>query len=484
MNGKIPYTPLSTRLSGSARETEIRLKHIFSGPKKRPPALFLALVFSACVLCGNLVSCQEAEPESPPPAEAWVDYWIIPLNVDWEESAELEPPEYPGVTFRWTSGSVSAVKDGETAELFRGMPIWNVFLCDLNGDGLRELCATVSYGSGLVDSHVVVYDYAAGTAYTLWDRGIEDYALSLEEGRLQVTRAKYHGPAVSTGGLALTEDGALVMTDEVLFPDGVSLYHPYDPYGSAADNPGSENRVLLSLEAPLADGRTLTLDAVGKDLNEYNCSVREVLVYDGDTLLQTVSVREVTEEVWAEEFYGYTECWSPEAVMETLDLNFDGNTDFGLFGWIANNTIPYYYWQWNGEQYQYSCTLQGAEVHPETGEVSSEYKWGWGGAVYQRDYYRPDGDGYLYLVRQERERIDFPNWDGDRGSAIETWVPREGAVIRPGGAEQNEEDFVLIRREIPVYEINSDNTVSCFTEIWELKDGQMQMTSRDKYIER
>ena len=64
MNNKFPRTPFSTPLSGSARETEIRLKNIFSGPKKRPPALFLVLVFSACLLCGNLVSCQVAEPDS------------------------------------------------------------------------------------------------------------------------------------------------------------------------------------------------------------------------------------------------------------------------------------------------------------------------------------------------------------------------------------------------------------------------------------
>ena len=63
MKRKIPYTPLATHLSSSARETELRLRNIFSGPKKRPPALFLALVFSVCVLCGNLVSCQEAEAE-------------------------------------------------------------------------------------------------------------------------------------------------------------------------------------------------------------------------------------------------------------------------------------------------------------------------------------------------------------------------------------------------------------------------------------
>ena len=63
MKRKIPYTPLSTRLSGSAREMELRLKNIFSGPKTRPPALFLVLMFSACIFCGNLVSCRIAEAE-------------------------------------------------------------------------------------------------------------------------------------------------------------------------------------------------------------------------------------------------------------------------------------------------------------------------------------------------------------------------------------------------------------------------------------
>ena len=76
MRRKIPYTPLATRLSSSARETELRLRNIFSGPKKRPPALFLALVFSACVLCGNLVSFRSAEAASPDEgihAELWAD---------------------------------------------------------------------------------------------------------------------------------------------------------------------------------------------------------------------------------------------------------------------------------------------------------------------------------------------------------------------------------------------------------------------------
>lgn len=251
----------------------------------------------------------------------------------------------------------------------------------------------------------------------------------------------------------------------------------------------AEDHVLLTLEAPLAGGQTLTLEAVGRVLDEYSCGVREVRVYDSDALLQTVSVREVIEEVWsfgdgvlAEDFYDYTECWTVEKTMEALDLNFDGNTDFGLFGWPANNTIPYYYWTWDAdaEQYRYAFTLQGVEVRPESQEISSEYKDGVDGIYYRRDYYRPDETGALCLVRQEREVTGIPNLDYDRGCALETWVPREGALIRP--EEQDEADLVLIRREIPVYEGHDDNTASRFTEIWELTDGELQMTSREEFF--
>ena len=56
MNEKMPRTPLSTHLSRSARETEIRLRNIFSGPKKRPPVLLMILIALLILLCGNLVA--------------------------------------------------------------------------------------------------------------------------------------------------------------------------------------------------------------------------------------------------------------------------------------------------------------------------------------------------------------------------------------------------------------------------------------------
>lgn len=65
MNDKMPHTPFSTGLSRSAKETKIRLQNIFSGPKKRPPVLFLALMCLIALSCGDLVSCQVKEAEAP-----------------------------------------------------------------------------------------------------------------------------------------------------------------------------------------------------------------------------------------------------------------------------------------------------------------------------------------------------------------------------------------------------------------------------------
>lgn len=86
-----PRTPFSTTLSRSARETELRIRSILSGPKKRPPLPFLALVFAACLMCGNLVSCQVAQaeapdspdpsassvPPAPPPEEVWLSGTLL-----------------------------------------------------------------------------------------------------------------------------------------------------------------------------------------------------------------------------------------------------------------------------------------------------------------------------------------------------------------------------------------------------------------------
>ena len=108
-------------------------------------------------------------------------------SLDITTKLETELPEFPGVLFRYSAYELTALEDGETATLYQGMPIWNVYLADLNGDGKRELCSSAAFGSGLIDNRIKVYDYANGASYELSARGETDYGLVLENGVLCAT---------------------------------------------------------------------------------------------------------------------------------------------------------------------------------------------------------------------------------------------------------------------------------------------------------
>lgn len=59
MRHSIPHSPFATHLSGSARETELRLRSIFQWKKKRPPVVVVLLTAVMIQSCFGLVSCQK-----------------------------------------------------------------------------------------------------------------------------------------------------------------------------------------------------------------------------------------------------------------------------------------------------------------------------------------------------------------------------------------------------------------------------------------
>lgn len=61
----IPKTPFATQLSGSAKETQLRLRSIFQWKKHRPPVWLFALTAIVLIGCFGLVSCR---PEPDPNA--------------------------------------------------------------------------------------------------------------------------------------------------------------------------------------------------------------------------------------------------------------------------------------------------------------------------------------------------------------------------------------------------------------------------------
>ena len=197
-----------------------RVKSVMNYKK---PAFWIVL--ASVVVCAVAAVCFLTDPKTersspsvgdnvsglgPAQTEKWFDYLEKPEEMNWDGRLEIALPEYPGVTFRWYPEKMEAVTENEITPLYTGMPIWNTYFCDLTGDGLPELCSTITFGSGIIDSRVIVYDYANGASYTLEDRGKYDYSLRLDEsdGSLCVVqRAHDSGDIAAVGELFFSDSG-------------------------------------------------------------------------------------------------------------------------------------------------------------------------------------------------------------------------------------------------------------------------------------
>ena len=151
----------------------------------------------------------------------WFDYTENPSAMDDESTINL--PIYPDVTFSYNQAQIIASKNFDTSELtdhtilITGMPIWNAYFADLTGDDYPEICATYTFGSGIIDSRIIIYDYAKGSSYELSDRGYFDFTLRLNEadGYLYVDKTKYNTDE-------LVETGRLVFKNNCIQIEGFS----------------------------------------------------------------------------------------------------------------------------------------------------------------------------------------------------------------------------------------------------------------------
>ena len=145
----------------------------------------------------------------------WQDYCADGAATFGEDfELQLELADFPDTVFIWRNTAIYTCADSVLSEhLVYGMPIWNAFFADLNDDGFPELCTTVSFGSGIIDEHIVVYDYHNQKEYVLTDRMAYDYYLYAEDDVLYVRKLPYlrgEETEAETGILAL-ENEELVM---------------------------------------------------------------------------------------------------------------------------------------------------------------------------------------------------------------------------------------------------------------------------------
>ena len=221
----------------------------------------------------------------------WFDYLETPDEMVWDGRLEINLPEFPGVTFRWYPEKMEAVTEEGIVPLFHGMPIWNTYFCDLTGDRIPDLCSTYTFGSGIIDSRIIIYDYAKGSSYELSDRGYFDFTLRFNEadGYLYVDKTKYNtDELVETGRLVFknnsiqiegfSNEAHQVFRAEILeIHDGHYLVKPVE--GSWELNSADRIVVPISNAHPSPEpeiGNVIEIEYSGEILESYPAQIADV----------------------------------------------------------------------------------------------------------------------------------------------------------------------------------------------------------------
>lgn len=237
----LPRSPFSTPLSGSARETEDRIRNIFQYKKKRPPILLFVLACALALTCGGLVSCQARETAETPGPSPLPSVWTEPelgttslgtvLGYPMTVTHTVEDVNqwYDYQPVHWYDYQVQ-LPDGTWFHLTGGNA--PSFPLDLDGDGQEELITNDPVNGGYLFAY---RRYPDGSVRAL---DLRDAAMDR---------------------LGLTGEGYLVLNLEVRPEDKTAAVR-------SADDPTQELAVL-SLSQLLAETRSgdILLSAPGED---------------------------------------------------------------------------------------------------------------------------------------------------------------------------------------------------------------------------
>ena len=210
---------------------------------------------------------------------------------------------------------VEAVYNGETKRLFDGLPVDNIYLYDLNWDGDREICATVSIGSGIIDQRVMVCEcsgYPNYTVYELSDRGNYDFVLKQQDDILMVSKFKYN------------DYGASEISSEPLTLGMMKRLS--DSTSTGEQTAVSESTTVAETEAPASDTQIISFD---KDMGNYHiCADIEAVkcrhgrnCYDLTQSNNNICIKDANGNIVASKPFPWEMNVIPEA--DSTDLTFD-----------------------------------------------------------------------------------------------------------------------------------------------------------------
>ena len=419
MNQKMPRTPFSTPLSGSARETEIRIRNIISGPKKRPPLPFLILMFSICIFCGNIVSCQMAEPDTPALPDISASLPEIP-----DISLPDPPKQKPDREVQESSQTLEHIDlDGDGLE----DTVTAVARFDPQGESKSEITLTAALGRGETleyqwteeENYMYIETFSAGhltspdrdaLVLELWIFGsnygaAETLVLELIDGKLtecyRTDDESTVAGAYSTGreGSPLCDLRIPVLVDKWHAPEYYTLSWNGTGWDETPDGYFTDAETVT-----VTGGRVLTLALRGRVTgNEFGPHLiyDQIQVFDGDMmfnpnmLLQTILPEDVPGD---DRFPDQIFSADGSACVWIQDINFDGAEDFAvLCDSTRNQGCRWFRWNEGQGRFEYAFSLAGeVELVPE-GQKVIEACWteDWEDKLY--NIYSFNNRGWLIL---------------------------------------------------------------------------------------
>ncbi len=144
---------------------------------------------------------------------------------------KLTLDEYPGEEFAIVDDrpgfTVTSSKGTRVIMDFFPNYYLDAFLCDLNGDGKPEFCLNASFGSGIVDKRVYVYEHTTGKMYVLEERSnLYNYEIQWSQERLVIRRWPeiYDEEKVEYGTLIYRDGKYMYISENRLHTKELYLY--------------------------------------------------------------------------------------------------------------------------------------------------------------------------------------------------------------------------------------------------------------------